>query len=134
MSIIAIEWDNMDNSNEYIIYKFIESFKFTLYLFFIYLLIQIFFLWKEIDKELRTLIVTGSFMRKNCLYIFSFIVFFFFFDISNQIRLFNVLFGMLLAPVTLVLFSYEWYSKLKPCVCKLLPKELNNFNSVTPFP
>ena len=42
----------MDNSNEIIIYKIIDSLIYALYLFFVFLSIQIFLLWKEIDKKL----------------------------------------------------------------------------------
>ena len=119
----------MDNSNEFMINKIIESLIYTLYLFFVFLSIQIVFLWKDIDKKLVKSIITASFLRKNCLYLFSFSIFFILFDLSDGIKQFDASSGVLkvLAPFTLVLVSYEWYSKLRPRVCKLLPGELTNF-------
>ncbi len=126
----------MDNSNEYIIYKIIGSLIYIFYLFFIFLSIQIFFLWKDIDKKIVKSIITGSFLRKNCLYLFSFSMSFILFDLSDGIRQLDESFGVLevLVPFTLVLVSYEWYSKLRPCVCKLLPEELTNFKDSSRFP
>jgi hypothetical protein len=45
---------------------------------------------------------------------------------------FDTYFGIfnMLAPGILIFFSFEWYSKLKPCVIKLLPIELTDFNSI----
>lgn len=124
----------MDNSNEIIIYKIIDSLTYTLYLFFIFLSIQIFLLWKEIDKKLVQSIITGPFLRKNCLYLL-FGIFFIFSDLSEGIKQFDASSGVLevLAPLTLVLVSYEWYSKLRPMVCKLLPEELTNYKECSPF-
>jgi len=121
----------MDNSNEIIIYKIIDSLTYTLYLFFIFLSIQIFLLWKEIDKKLVQSIITGPFLRKNCLYLL-FGIFFIFSDLSEGIKQFDASSGVL-APLTLVLVSYEWYSKLRPMVCKLLPEELTNYKECSPF-
>ena len=124
----------MDNSNEIMIYKIIDSLIYTLYLFFVFLSIQIFFLWKEIDKKLIQSIITGPFLRKNCLYLL-FGIFFIFSDLSDGIKRFDASSGVLevLAPLTLVLVSYEWYRKLRPMVCKLLPEELTNFKECSPF-
>ena len=126
----------MDNPDEYMIYKIIESLIYTLYLFFVFLSIQIFLLWKDIDKKIVKSIITGSFIRKNCLYLFSFSIFFILFDLSDSIKQLDVYSGVLkvLAPFTLVLVSYEWYSKLRPRVCKLLPGELTNFKHCSQLP
>jgi len=118
----------MENSNEYIIYKFIEPLIYASYLFFVFLSIQILFLLNDIDKKIVNSIITGSFLRKNCLYLLSLTVFFILFDLAGDIKQFDAAFGIfeILAPVTLLLASYEWYCKLRPCVNKLLPEELTN--------
>jgi hypothetical protein len=124
----------MDNMNEYIVYKFIEPLIYTSYLFFVFLSIQILFLWNDIDKKIVNSIITRSFLRKNCLYLLSLSVFFILFDLTDDIKQFNANFAIfeILAPVTLLLASYEWYSKLRPRVNKLLPEELTNFKHFPP--
>lgn len=124
----------MDNSNEIMIYKIIDSLIYTLYLSFVFFSIQILFLWRDIDKKLAKSIITRPFLRKNCLY-FSFGIFFIFSDLSGGIKQFDTYYRVLevLVPFTLVLVSYEWYSKLRPMVCKLLPEELTNFKECSPF-
>lgn len=124
----------MNNSNEIIIYKIIDSLIYILYLSFVFLSIQILFLWRDIDKELARSIITRPFLRKNCLY-FSFGIFFIFSDLSDGIKQFDAYSGILeaLVPFTLVLVSYEWYRKLRPMVYKLLPEELTNFKECSPF-
>jgi hypothetical protein len=54
-------------------------------------------------------------------------------DTFVQKKQLDTYFGLLdmLAPAILVLFSFEWYSRLKPCVSKLLPIELTDFNSLS---
>lgn len=102
-----------------------EFFIFSIYLIFIYLLVQIWFLWKDIEKNemfLRSL-ASESFFRANCVYVFLFSTFFiiheFFeglnfkgFEIPNSMILFEFL--EMMAIVTLLLFSYNWYKALKP--------------------
>lgn len=117
---------------QYIFDLFIDSFLFMSYLFFIFLSIQIFFLWKDVDKITKDLIVTESFVKKNCMYAIFLslnVIFFSLFEVLNQ---FETYFGILrmLAPAILIIFSYEWYSRLKPHVTKFLPLELTDFNSV----
>jgi len=123
----------MEILNQYIISKFIDSFIYILCLFFIFISIQNFFLWKEVDKNTKDLIVTDIFVQKNCLYVlfFSLIIIVYVF-LENKMQ-FDTYFGLLgiLAPAILVLFSFEWYSRLKPCVTKLLPIELTDFNSLS---
>jgi len=123
----------MEILNQYIISKFIGSFIYILCLFFIFISIQNFFLWKEVDKNTKDLIVTDIFVQKNCLYVlfFSLIIIVYVF-LENKMQ-FDTYFGLLgiLAPAILVLFSFEWYSRLKPCVTKLLPIELTDFNSLS---
>jgi hypothetical protein len=122
----------MGITEQYIITKFIESFIFVAYLFFIFISIQTFFLWKDLDKNTKVLIVTESFIQKNCLYaLFLSLIVIFFGFFENKIQ-FDTYFGLfnMLAPASLVFFSFEWYSKLKPCVIKLLPIELTDFSSI----
>lgn len=122
----------MDTTYQYILDIFIDSFLFISYLFFIFLSIQIFFLWKDVDKITKDLIVTESVVKKNCMYAIFLslnVIFFSLFEVLNQ---FETYFGILrmLAPAILIIFSYEWYSRLKPHVTKFLPLELTDFNSV----
>lgn len=126
----------MDSSNQNIIHIIMESIVYVLYLFFIFLLIQICILWAYIDKKVVKSIITGSFLRKNFLYLLSFLVFFLLYDIPDGIKESDVYFMVLriLAPLTLVLTSYEWYSKLRPCVSKLLPQELTNSKNLSRLP
>jgi len=113
--------------DEYISYKYIESFALNIYLFLVFLSIQIWFLWKDIDKkELRSLIST-SFIGKNCVYVFSFGIFFIINSFSDGTTLpESQIFG-LLAPVCLVFLTYEWYCKLRTIAHKkILPTELTD--------
>ncbi len=126
----------MDSSNQNMIHIIMESIVYVLYLFFIFLLIQICILWINIDKKIVKSIITGHFLRKNFLYLLSFIVFFLLYDIPDGIKEFDTYFMTIriLAPLTLVLVSYEWYSKLRPCVPKLLPPELTNSGNLSRLP
>lgn len=126
----------MDSSNQNIIHIIMESIVYVLYLFFIFLLIQICILWAYIDKNVVKSIITGSFLRKNFLYVLSFVVFFLLYDIPDGIKESDIYFMIIriLAPLTLVLVSYEWYSKLRPCVSKLLPRELTNPGNFSRLP
>lgn len=121
----------MDILDQYIINKFIESFVFMSYLFFIFISIQTFFLWKNVDKNTKELIVTDSFVQKNCLYalfLSLIVIIFSFLETTMQLDSYFVILKML-APAILIVFSYEWYIRLKPYVNKLLPIELTGFNS-----
>lgn len=110
--------------NEYFLYKYIEFFMFSLYLLFIFILAQIWFLWKDVEKNeiIYRLIVNESFFKRNCIYIFLISTFFIsheFFEgmnIPGTIIYFEIL--ELLAVVTLVVFAYNWYSILRSCVSK----------------
>lgn len=117
--------------NEYVINKYIEFIIFSLYLIFIFLSIQIWLLWKDIDKnELKiTTFVNESFFRKNCAYVFSFSMFFLVHEFLEGITLPNAAlyfeFFEILALISLVLFAYEWHGVLKACTHKKsLPREL----------
>ncbi|VVB85375.1 Uncharacterised protein [uncultured archaeon] len=117
-------------------YIFAEPFILALYLIFIFLSIQIWFLWKDIDKsELNVKsFFTDSFFKRNCIYMYYFSVFFishgFFNGITVPELYFNVL--RMLTLSGLVLFTYDWYSVLEPCATrKSLPKELVDFQFVS---
>lgn len=123
----------MDVLDQYIITKFIESFIYISYLFFIFISIQTFFLWKDVDKNTKDLIVTDSFVQKNCLYALFLSLIVIIFRFFESFLPFDTYFGILkmLAPAILIAFSYEWYIRLKPCVSKLLPIELTDFKSLS---
>jgi len=113
--------------NEYTVYKYMEFFIFSIYLIFIYLLVQIWFLWKDIEKNdffLKSL-AKESFFRKNCVYVFLFSSFFIiheFFEglnIPNSILFFEFL--DVISIFILFLFAYNWYIVLKPFAKKKNP-------------
>lgn len=117
--------------NEYDIYKYIEFIIFSLYLFFIFLSIQIWLLWKDIDKkELKiTTFINESFFKKNCAYVFSFSMFFLVHEFLEGTTFPDAViyfeFFEILALISLVLFAYEWHGVLKACMHKKsLPREL----------
>lgn len=120
--------------NEYNIYKYIEFIIFSLYLIFIFLSIQIWFLWKDIDKkelEIKTFI-NESFFKKNCIYVFAFSIFFMIHEFLEGTTLPNATiyfeFFEMLGFISIVLFAYDWYTVLKTSAHKKsLPQELTNF-------
>ena len=101
---------------------------------FMYLCIQIWFLWKDIDIEdlkINTFI-NESFFKKNCIYVFSFSIFFMGHEIfeSASIAYAMIFFEFLemLGFICIVLFAYDWYSMLRLSVTKKsLPYELFEF-------
>ncbi len=108
------------------VHKIIEYIIFSLYLVFIFLSIQIWFVWKDINKnDLKFKhFADESFFRINSIYVFSFCSLL----IMREIELFKVtyfdLFN-LLAIISVVLFTYSWYSTLKPHAKeKIIPQEL----------
>lgn len=123
----------MEILDQYIINKFIDSFIFMSYLFFIFISIQTLFLWKNVDKNTKDLIVTDSFVQKNCLYALILCLIVIIFSFFKSMLQFDTYFGIfkMLAPGILIAFSYEWYTRLKPCVSKLLPVELTDFCSLS---
>ncbi len=110
--------------NEYLVYKYVEFFMFSLYLLFIFLLAQIWFLWKDVEKNdlIFRSIVNESFFKRNCIYIFLFSTFFMGHEllegwkIPDTMVFFEIL--DLFAVITLVVFAYNWYIILKSCVPK----------------
>lgn len=107
------------------IYKLIDNIIFILYLFFVFLSVQIWFIWKDMNKDelkFRTF-ASESFFKKNSIYIFSFSTFFIIRDLEfvNE-KIFGV-FNML-ALLSVVLFTYSWYKTLKlHSKRKILPQE-----------
>ncbi|VVB91299.1 Uncharacterised protein [uncultured archaeon] len=116
------------------LYKFVEFMIFALYLVFIFLAIQIWLLWKDLNKDdfkLNTFI-NESFFRKNCIYIFSFTVFFMSHELIEGTRIADAIiyFEMLemFGIFCLVLFAYDWYIVLRVSAPKKsLPYELTEF-------
>ena len=105
--------------NPYNIYKIIEFMIFTSYLIFIFLSIQIWFLWKHVDKNklmLKTF-ADGSFFKKNCIYVFLFSIFFMVHEFLEGTTIPNASlyfeFFEMLAFLCLSLFAFEWYCILK---------------------
>lgn len=101
-----------------------EFFIFTLYLIFIFLLVQIWFLWKDVEKNEVILksFVSESFFRKNCIYIFLFSAFFMVHEFIEAFNLPNTIiyfeFFEMMAILTLVLFAHNWHIALRSCVHK----------------
>jgi len=105
--------------NIYNIYKIMEFIIFTSYLIFIFLSIQIWFLWKHVDKNklmLKTL-TDGSFFKNNCIYVFLFSIFFMIHEVLEGTSIPNASlyfeFFEMLAFLCLSLFAFEWYCMLK---------------------
>lgn len=117
--------------NGYDVYKVIEFIIFSLYLVFVYLSIQIWFLWRDVDKdELKEkTFVNESFFKKNCIYVLLFSIFFIIHEIVEGSSLPNSMiyfeFFEMLAFGCIVLFAYDWYAVLKTSANKKsLPLEL----------
>jgi hypothetical protein len=114
---------------EYSFYKYIEFVIFSLYLIFIFLSIQMWFLWKDVDKDqlVPKTFVNDLFFKKNSFYVFSFgtiLMIHQFFE-DKYFKIFEML-----ALVSVILFAFSWYSTLKPYAHKkALPQELNNYEN-----
>ncbi|KPQ43901.1 MAG: hypothetical protein MPEBLZ_01548 [Candidatus Methanoperedens nitroreducens] len=110
--------------NDFTLYKYVEFLMFSSYLIFIFLLAQIWFLWKDVEKNEFVLksLVKESFFKKNCIYIFLFSTFFMAHEFFEGLNIPGtmVFFELLdtIAMMTLVLFAYTWYIALKSCVPK----------------
>jgi hypothetical protein len=101
---------------------------------FIFLAIQIWFLWKDIKKDdfkINT-IINESFFNKNCIYVFSFSIFFIGpeilegSDLANATIYFELM--KMMGFFFIVLFTYDWYLALRPMAPKKsLPYELTEF-------
>ncbi len=103
----------------YNIYKIMELVIFISYLSFIFLSIQIWFLWKHADKNklmLKTF-AEGSFFKRNSIYVFLFSIFFMIHEFLEGITIPNAAlyfeFFEMLAFSCLSMFAFEWYCMLK---------------------
>ena len=117
--IYLVKIGGIKTLNLYIIYKIIEYTIFTSYLIFIFLSIQIWFLWKHVDKNklmLKTF-TDGSFFRKNSIYVFLFSIFFMIHEFLEGTTIPNAAlyfeFFEMLAFICLSLFAFEWHCMLK---------------------
>ncbi len=124
----------METTDGYTIYKYMELFIIPLYLILTFLFVQIWFLWKNVDKnELVHFLANEAFFKKNCLYVLIFSVSFMFHEILEGTGLpYKMIFFELFEIVALLfiaLFAYNWHSALKTCASKrALPIELTNFS------
>jgi hypothetical protein len=124
--LIEVKWIRSKYGMAEYIYMVIEYMVFSLYLVFVFLSVQIWFLWKDINKDevkFRHFFVGETFFKKNSVYVFSFSSFFIIreFDFINDTYsgFFNIM-----ALISIVLFTYSWYSTLKPYANrKILPRE-----------
>ncbi len=108
-------------------YDIREFIIFSLYLIFIFLAVQIWLLWKDVDKnELKISFSSESFFKKNCAYVFSFSVFFMIHKFVESASFFE--FFEILALISLVLFANQWYGMLRTCTHKKPPRELISFH------
>lgn len=124
----------MFSLDQFTLYKFIEFLIFSLYLVFIFLSIQIWFLWKDVNKDEFKInaFINESFFKKNCIYVFSFSVFFMGHEILEGTSLPNAFIYFELLEMMgfgcIVLFAYDWYSALRLSVHKKThPHELPEF-------
>ena len=117
--------------NDFTLYKYVEFFTFSLYLIFVFLVAQIWFLWKDVEKNELVFksIINESFFKKNCIYVFLFSTFLMaheFFEglnIPGTMVFFELL--DMLGMMTLVLFAYNWHVVLRSCIPeKSQPKEI----------
>ena len=119
--------------NEFNIYKIMEFVIFSSYLVFVFFAVQIWFLWRDIDKKEVKIdsFLNETFFRKNCIYIFSFSIFFIIRALLEITSLPNAmiyykLFEMM-GFISIVLLTHNWYSVLRASRNrKCLPFELTN--------
>ncbi len=117
------------------IYTYLELLIIPLYLILVYLFIQIWFLWKDVNKSDLTLkfLANENFFRKCCLYVLFSSIFFMVHEIVEGTSLPGKViffeFFETLALIFLVLFAHTWYNILKTCIHKkALPVELTHFS------
>ena len=126
--------------NEYIIYKYLEFLIFAIYFIMIFLSVQIWLIWQNIDKnELRSRIfITDPFIRNNFIIIFFVSIFFIIHEFLEETKLVNSYlvfeFSELIGFILILYNTYMWYSILKTCVIKqpineiLLNARMNHHN------
>lgn len=111
--------------DEYAAYNYIELLMISLYLVFVFLSVQIYFIWIDVDKkELRSKISDDESILKNSIIIVFFIGVFFiiheFVEGTNPSYLLFELFE-LSGFICVLLFIYNWYLTLKTCAHKKKP-------------
>ncbi len=106
--------------NQYDIYKIIEFIIFLSYLIFIFLSIQIWFLWKNRDELKLRSGIDGSFIRRNYIYLSMSILFLMIHELFESAGLpySTDLFELseMIGLIFLVLVVYEWYRIFKKSV------------------
>ncbi len=91
--------------------------------------------WKDIDKDVlkKSLILSGSFFKRNCIYVYCFSIFIFIHGFIEEIDPSGIYIKLLgiLTFLCLVLFTYDWYTMLNTSVLKKsIPQELIDIRSV----
>ena len=105
--------------DEYALYRAMEYVIFGSYLVFIFLSVQIWFLWRDMDKDEKTLklSVNEVIFKKSFFYVSALSLFFFLHEFLEGTGMQNIMlyFELLemLGFIFLILFAYEWYSVLK---------------------
>lgn len=110
--------------NEYIIYKYLEFLILSVYLIMIFLSVQIWLIWQNIDKnELRSSVfITAPFIKTNFIIVFLVSIFFIMHEFIEETKLSNSYlifeFSELMGFILFLYITYKWYSILKTCVIK----------------
>ena len=110
--------------NEYIIYKYLEFLIFFIYFIMIFLSIQIWLIWQNIDRnELRSRVfITDPFIRNNIIVVFLVSFFFIMHEFFEETKLSNSYlvfeFSELIGFILILYITYMWHSILKSCVIK----------------
>ncbi len=119
--------------DEYALYTAMEYVIFGSYLVFVFLSVQIWFLWKDMDKKDATFehLVTDGTFKKSFFYVSALSLFFFMHEFLEGMGMQNIMlyFEMLemLGFICLVLFAYEWYKILKICPCEKPHSESSDY-------
>ncbi len=112
---------------EYTIYKFIELLIFVFYLMFIFLSIQMWLLWIDINKDEWKLksIVDETFFKKNLSCIISATIFFITPELLESTILPDAIiifkFFKVIAIISLLLFALSWHNALRQFAHKTPP-------------
>lgn len=108
--------------DEYTVYSYVEFLMISLYLMFIFLSVQICFVWFDVDKrELNSKISANNSILKNSIitvfFIGAFLIIHEFVEGTKQVYLFFELFE-LFGFICVVFFIYKWHITLKSCAHK----------------
>ncbi|PWB56993.1 MAG: hypothetical protein C3F06_00440 [Candidatus Methanoperedenaceae archaeon] len=110
--------------NEILIYKYLEFLIFAIYFIMIFLSIQIWLIWQNIDKnEFRSRVfITDPFIKNNIIVVFLMSFFFIMHEFFEETKLSNSYlvfeFSELMGFILILYITYMWYSILKTCVIK----------------